>query len=348
MQEIRIQDKIIGKGRPTFIIAEAGINHNGSLYQAKKLVDIAYKACVDAVKFQTYKAEKLVTSKLEPPNYAVQNIGKKISQYKMLKSYELNYNDFIKLKQYCDKKGIIFLSTPHSYDAIDFLDELVPAYKFGSGDLTNIPALIHAAKKGKPIILGTGMSNLSEIKKAIKQIRSQGNNQIIALHCTTSYPCKYKEVNLRAMVTMNNELDCIIGFSDHSVGTLASVIAVSLGALVIEKHFTLDKSLQGPDHKASLDANELNLIVKQIRNVEKILGSNQKKPTKQEKRIMKNVRKSITTVQEIKRGSFLNDEMILIRRPGTGLSPDYFYEVIGKKAKIDMKKDHILQIDDIE
>jgi N-acetylneuraminate synthase/N,N'-diacetyllegionaminate synthase len=198
------------------------------------------------------------------------------------------------------------------------------------------------------MILGTGMSNLKEIREAIKAIKLQKNNQIITLHCTTSYPCSYKDVNLRAMITMKNELGCLIGFSDHTLGNIASVMAVTLGAVVIEKHFTIDKSLPGPDHKASLEPNELFSFVNQIRDVEVILGDYEKKPTIQEQGILDNVRKSITASQDIKKGSIINEKMILIRRPGTGLSPDNLYKIIGKKAKKNMKKDHIFQTEDIE
>jgi len=348
MRLVKIANKLIGEGRPTFIIAEAGVNHNGKIELAKKLVEIAANAGADAIKFQTYKSENLVTEKVAVADYARKNIGRNISQIEMVKSLELKYNDFKKLKNYCDKKNIIFLSTPHSFDAIDFLEDLVPAYKFGSGDITNIPALKHAAKKGKPMILGTGMSTIKEVKNAINTIKSEGNNQIIALHCTTSYPCPLDEVNLRAMQKMQNELDCLVGYSDHTLGITVPIAATAMGATVIEKHFTTSKKLPGPDHKASLEPNELKEMIKAIRDVEKILGNYEKKPTKSEEKIMKLVRKSIVANQNIQKGSSINKNMVAIKRPGTGLNPSYIDVIIGKKAKRNIKKDEIFDLKMVE
>jgi len=285
---------------------------------------------------------------LDIAKYAKKNIGKNLPQISMLKKFELKYEDFKLLKDYCDKKDIIFLSTPHSFDAIDFLEDLVPTYKFGSGDITNIPAMRHAAKKGKPIILGTGMSTLEEIKSAIDAIKSEGNKQIIALHCTTNYPCPMGEVNLRAMITMQKELDCLVGYSDHTLGILTPIMAVALGATIIEKHFTIDKSLPGPDHHASLEPNELKNMVKEIRNTEKNLGTFDKKPTESEKEIMKFVRKSIVAKKDIGKGFIIEKDMIAIKRPGTGLKPHDLDKIIGKKSKRQISKDEILQLDMVE
>jgi len=348
MKVIKIGNKSIGEGQPTFIIAEAGVNHNGKIELAKKLVEIAANAGADAVKFQTYKSENLVTEKTAVADYARKNTGRNISQMEMIKSLELKYNDFEKLKNYCDKKNIIFLSTPHSFDAIDFLEDLVPAYKFGSGDITNIPTLKYAAKKGKPMILGTGMSTIKEIKNAMSVIKSEGNNQIIALHCTTSYPCSLEEVNLRAMKKMQNELGCLIGYSDHTLGAIVPIAATAMGATVIEKHFTISKKLPGPDHKASLEPDELKEMIKEIRNVEKILGSYEKKPTKSEEKIMKLVRKSIFANQNISKGSKISKNMVGIKRPGNGLSPSQIDKIVGKKAKRDIKKDEKFDLKMVE
>lgn len=348
MKTIKISNKIIGESHPAFIIAEAGVNHNGKLDQAKKLVDIAVKAGTDAVKFQTYKTENVVASGTESANYVKNNLGKNVEQLKMLSNYELEYNEFKKIKNYCDQKGIIFLSTPHSFDAIDFLEDLVPAYKFGSGDVTNFPALKHAARKNKPIILGTGMSNLFEVKNAIQIIKSQGNEKIIALHCTTRYPCPPEEVNLRAMLTMKKNLNCLVGYSDHSLGITVPIIASALGANVIEKHFTISKDLPGPDHKASLNPNELKTMVKEIRNTEKILGSYDKKPTQSEGGLIQLVRKSIVANQDINKGSLIDKNMIIIKRPGTGIKPGDFDKIIGKKVTRNITKDEILQYNMVE
>lgn len=345
---INIGRKLIGNGKPCFIIAEAGINHNGDITLAKKLVDASVKAGADAVKFQTFKAEGVVTRNTDIPPYAKKNIGKNLKQYDMIKKLELTYDEFKKLKNYCDRKNIIFLSTPHSLDAIDFLYDLVPAYKFGSGDLTSIPILEHAAKKGKPMILGTGMATLTEVKNSIKAINKIGNNKIIALHCTTNYPCPIKEVNLRAMITMQKNLDCLIGYSDHTIGTTIPIMAATLGAVIIEKHFTLDRKMRGPDHKASLEPQELKQMIVEIRNVEKALGDYKKKPTLSEKKIMKLVRKSIVATKDIKQGVIIKKNMLTFKRPGTGMQPSKIDKIIGKKTKHLIKKDELINYDMVE
>ena len=344
MRKIKISNKLVGDNQPCFIIAEAGVNHNGKIELAKKLIDAAVDAEADAVKFQTAKAEDVVIDGAGIADYAKKNIRKNITQLEMIKNLELKYEEFEILKDYCDKKGIIFLSTPHSFDAIDFLEDLVPAYKFGSGDITNIIALKHAAKKGKPMILGTGMSTLQEVKYAVNTIKSEGNKQIIALHCTTNYPCPLEEVNLQAMITMQKKLDCLVGYSDHTLGITVPIMAVSLEAVVIEKHFTLDRDLPGPDHKASLEPNELTTMVEEIRKVEKALGNFDKKPTESEKKIMKLVRKSIVAKQDIAKGSIIDENMVVIKRPGTGLYPSNIDKIIGKKAKQDIAKDEIFDL----
>ena len=345
---MKINNRLIGEKQPVFIIAEAGVNHNGKLKLAKKLIDVAAKAKVDAVKFQTAKAEDVVTQKANIADYAKKNIKKNMTQLEMIKNLELKYDDFRVLKRYCDKKEIIFLSTPHSFDAIDFLEDLVPAYKFGSGDITNIPALKHAAKKHKPILLGTGMSTLKEVKEAVKSIKSVGNNQIAALHCTTSYPCPLEDINLRAMITMQKELNCLVGYSDHTLGITVPIMATCLGATIIEKHFTLDRNLPGPDHKASLTPEELKNMVEEIRNVEKALGKFDKKPTVSEKKIMRLVRKSIIAKKDIEKGAIIDESMLIIKRPGTGLYPAYLNKIIGKKAKRHISKDDIFQRNMVE
>ena len=348
MRTIKIGNKIIGHNQPCFVIAEAGINHNGNLQLAKKLIDMAVKAGADAVKFQTFKAENLATKAANMTDYQIKNIGKEKSQLDMLKNLEIAYGNFRVLKDYCDKKDIIFLSTPHSFDAIDFLENLVPAYKFGSGDIANIPALKHAAERGKPIILGTGMSTLDEVKDAVNAIKSKGNEQIVVLHCTTNYPCPFREVNLRSMITMQKELDCIVGYSDHTLGILVPIVATALGATVIEKHFTIDKSLPGPDHKASLEPDELKKMIVEIKKTEKVLGRLDKRPTESEKEIMKFVRKSIIAKKGIEKGSVINEDKIIIKRPGTGLKPSDLDKIIGKKANRRILKDEVFQLDMVE
>ncbi|MEF8847733.1 MAG: N-acetylneuraminate synthase [Candidatus Thermoplasmatota archaeon] len=348
MHRIHILDKKIGKNHPCFVIAEAGVNHNGKLNLAKKLVDVAVDAGADAVKFQTFRSEGVVTDKADTASYVKKNIGKNIKQIEMIKNLELKYDEFRELKNYCDNKNIIFLSTPHSFDAIDFLDDLVPAFKFGSSDLTNIPTIKHAAKKGKPIILGTGMATLQEVKDAISSIKKTGNDNIIVLHCTTNYPCPFEEVNMNAMITMQKKLDCLVGYSDHTMGISVPVMAATLGAVVIEKHFTIDRNLSGPDHNASLEPTELKNMVTEIRNVEKALGRSEKKPTDSEKEIMNVARKSIVAKKDIKKGEIIRRKLLCIKRPGIGLHPKEINNILGKKTRKDIKKDELILKKDIE
>jgi len=268
-KKIKIANKLIGNGEPVFIIAEAGVNHNGNINLAKKLIDIAKKAGADAVKFQTWLTEEIVTKDAEGAEYQMKTANAKETQYEMLKKLELSQNDFRELKKYADKKKIIFLSTPDEEKSADFLFKLdVPAFKIGSGEVTNLPYLKHIAKKKKPIILSTGTATLNEVKEAVNTIKKAGNDKIVLLHCTTNYPCPLEEVNLRAMSTLKKEFALPVGHSDHTLGIIVPIMATTLGATVIEKHFTLDKNLPGPDHKASLEPNELREMVKIIRDTE--------------------------------------------------------------------------------
>jgi N,N'-diacetyllegionaminate synthase len=348
LKPITIKNRIVGIGHPCFVIAEAGVNHNGEFDLAKKLVDASVAAHADAVKFQTYIPEGVVVENADIAEYAKNNLGKNVKQIDMLKKCALSYNEFTALKAYCDSKDIIFLSSPHSFDAIDFLDDLIPAYKFGSGDLTNIPALQYAAKKKKPMILGTGMATLEEVRHAYRAVTSMGNTQIILLHCTTNYPCSFENVNLRAMNTMQQELNCLVGYSDHTLGYLIPTIAVALGASVIEKHITLDKNLPGPDHKASLEPRELTEMIRQIRTVEMILGSSEKKPAESETAIRDIVRKSVITARNIRKGEIITRDMLVIKRPGIGISPAEIEKIIGKKTRKDISADEILRWDMVE
>lgn len=348
MKEIKIEHRTINKNTPCFIISEAGINHNGDIALAKKLVDIAQKAGSDAVKFQTYTTENVAIENANIADYAKENIGKSMKQREMLKKYELDFNDFLILKKYCDKKKIIFLSTPHSYDAIDILEDLVPAYKIASADLTNFPLLKYAASKQKAILLGTGMATLREISQAADLIKSQGNDQIIPMHCTTNYPCPLKEVNLRALTTMQKELDLFIGYSDHTLGFLVPIMAFSMGAVVIEKHITLDRSMEGPDHSASLEPHELKEMIDFIRKAEEALGSPLKKPTKNETSIKNIARKSLVANMPIMKNSVLTEGMIAVKRPGMGISPQFFESIIGKKITVDLRKDDLIRWEFLE
>lgn len=340
--QVKIGDRIIGDNQPCFIIAEAGVNHNGDINLAKKLIDAASKAGVDAIKFQVFKTNDLIGVDTKVLPYQKKAIPGVKSQRDMLKRLELSYADFIKLKKYCDKKKIIFLATAHTTESVDFLGNIVLAYKVGSGDLTNLPFLRNIALKKKPIILSTGMSTLSEVDEALRVIIKGGNRKIVLLHCTTSYPCPVEDIHLRAMQTLARKFKLPVGYSDHSIGFLAPVIAVSLGAYVIEKHFTLDKNMPGPDHKASLEPGELKEMVRLIRGTEKALGQNVKKPTLSEKKIMALVRKSLTAAIDIPRGVIIREYMLSIRRPGNGISPKDIDRVVGKRARVSIKKNELL------
>tara|TARA_Y100000310_G_C20696501_1_gene826095 strand:+ start:241 stop:1287 length:1047 start_codon:yes stop_codon:yes gene_type:complete len=345
--KIYIQHRLIGEGKPCFIIAEAGVNHNGSFGLAKKLVDAAKEAGVDAVKFQTFKAEKIVTPDAQQAKYQAKNIGKEESQYAMLKRLELTFTDFRKLKEYCDQKGIIFLSTPHSSkEDVDLVAELCLAIKVGSGDLTNLPILKYIAGKKLPIILSTGMATLEEVREAVDVILPI-NKELILLHCTTNYPTPLDEVNLKAIQTIMKEFNLPTGYSDHTEGIEVSTAAVALGASVIEKHFTLDRNLPGPDHKASLEPSELREMVAKIRNVEKALGSGIKKPFPSELETAKVARKSIVAKINILKGAKITKDMMSIKRPGTGIKPKYLDKVFGKRVKKDIKKDSLISWDKI-
>ncbi len=342
MINVRIADKIIGEGEPCFIIAEAGVNHNGDIELAKELIDAARNAGADAVKFQTFKAGKVVTQNAEKAEYQKETTEKG-SQYEMIKKLELTEEDFNDLADYAKKKNIVFLSSPFDKESVDLLDEIdVPVFKVASGEITNFPLLTHIAKKEKPIILSTGMTTLGEVEEALNVIRSEGVKDIILLHCVSDYPAKMKDVNLRAMETLKRAFKLPVGFSDHTLGITVPIAAVALGACVMEKHFTLDKNLPGPDHKASLEPNELKEMVKAIRDVEKALGDGIKRPTKNEGEVKRVVRRSIVARVDIPDGTIITGDMIDVKRPGTGIEPKYMKMVVGKRAKINIKKDDLI------
>ncbi len=332
------------KNNKVFVIAEVGVNHNGDVNLAKKLIDKAVEAGVDAVKFQTWKTELIVTETAEQAQYQSENIGKTESQYQMLKRLELSFDDFIGLKKYCDDKGIMFLSTADEVVSADFLNDLQDTFKIGSGELTNLPFLRHIGKYNKKVILSTGMGNLSEIEQAIQILEDAGTdrNKISLLHANTQYPTPMEDVNLNAMLTIGRAFDLEYGYSDHTLGIEVPIASVALGATIIEKHFTLDKTMEGPDHKASLNPQELKEMVDAIRNIEKALGSFIKTPSESEKDNMPIVRKSIVASKEIKKGEVFSEENITVKRPGTGLSPFRWDEVIGKVAQKSYKKDDMI------
>lgn len=346
MRKIKI-GKLVGDGEPCFIIAEAGVNHNGKIDLAKKLIDAAKNADADAVKFQTFKTEKILIKEAPKAEYQKETTGEG-TQYEMIKKLELSEKDFEKIAEYAKQKGIIFLSTPFDEESADLLEKLdVPAFKIGSGDLTNLPLLEYIAKKNKTMIVSTGMSTLDEVREAVETVRNTGNNQIILLHCTSNYPANIEDCNLLAMHTLEKEFNVPVGYSDHALGITVPVAAAAMGASVIEKHFTLDKNLPGPDHRASLEPDELKEMVKKIRNVEKALGTGEKKPAESEMEVQKLARKSIVARVNIHKGSIITRGMLAIKRPGTGLAPKYMKEVIGKKTKTDIKKDGLITFDKV-
>jgi N,N'-diacetyllegionaminate synthase len=331
-----------------FIIAEAGVNHNGNLEIAKKLIDVACDAKVDAIKFQSFKADKLVTKDAIKAEYQKRNTGNG-SQYEMLKKLELSYDDHIILKEYCEKKGTTFISTPFDFESVDLLEKLdIHLYKISSGDLTNIPLLKYIAKLDKPMIISTGMANLGEVESAVEQIKAVGNDKISLLHCTSNYPTAYKDVNLNAMLTLKNAFKVQVGYSDHTSGIEIPIAAVAMGAEIIEKHFTLDKNMEGPDHKASLNPEELKVMVNSIRNIEIAFGDGIKKCNKNEEDTKKVARKSIVASKKIKSGETISYENIDFRRPGTGISPLLVNEVIGKTAINDININEFITFNSIK
>jgi N,N'-diacetyllegionaminate synthase len=338
MKRVKIDDRLVGEAEPCFIIAEAGVNHNGDVNLAKRLVDVAKEAGADAVKFQTFKAEELVTEAAEKAGYQKETTSSEESQFEMIKKLELSGRNFKEISAYAHRKGIIFLSSAFDKGSADLLDKLgVPAFKVGSGEITNFPLLKHIAKKKKPIILSTGMSTLDEVEEALTIIRNQGAKEIILLHCVTNYPAKVEDTNLRAMETLRQTFKLPVGLSDHTLGITIPIAAVATGACVIEKHFTLDKNLAGPDHKASLEPDELKHMVKSIRDVEKAMGDGIKRPTKEEEKNRKAVRKSIVSRIDIPKGAVITEEMLVIKRPGDGLEAKYMSLIVGKKAKKNIK-----------
>jgi len=350
IKNIKISNKFIGENKQVFIIAEAGVNHNGNLQTALKLVDAAAAASVDAIKFQTFKAEQVVTTAGKMADYQKKNIGKIESQLDMLKKLELSEKFYKPLINHCRKKKIIFLSTPHGgFESIDFLQKLkMPVFKLGSGDLTNLPLLKYAAKFKKPMIISTGMATLREVEEAVKTIKKTGNNKIIVLHCTTNYPCPLNEVNLRAMITMKQKLQVLVGYSDHTSKIQVPIMAATLGACLIEKHFTLDKNMSGPDHGASIEPAELKKMVKAIRETEKIMGSGIKKPTTSELPVMEVARKSIVARINIFKETKISSEMLTIKRPGIGIEPKYIRTIIGKIARKNIEKGILIARKDLK
>lgn len=328
----------------SLIIAEAGVNYNGSLDLAYKMVDEAKKAGADVVKFQTAIPENVISRYAEKAAYQKETTGASESQLDMVRKLMLKFEEFVPLKDYCDKVGIGFLSTPFEIEAVKFLNSLQDIWKIPSGEITNYPYLIEIAKTGKPVIMSTGMSNLDEIREAMVLLMAHGAGEISLLHCNTQYPTPFEDVNLRAMITLRDKFGCKVGYSDHTPGIEVPVAAVALGAEIIEKHFTLDKNMEGPDHKASLEPDELRAMVRAIRNVEKAMGDGIKRVSSSEKDNMAIARKSIIAKKFIKAGETLTEDNITTKRPGTGINPMRWNEVLGTKAIRSFQEDELIEV----
>lgn len=327
----------------TLIIAEIGVNHNGNVDTAKKMIDVAKDCGADIVKFQTFNTDALTSKFAKMAEYQKKNIGEEKSQKDMLKSLALSYDDFRELADYCKKVGIMFLSTPFDIGSVHFLNSLQDIWKIPSGEITNYPYLVEIAKTKKKIILSTGMCTMDEVEASLKVLKDNGAADITLLHCTTDYPAPLESVNLKAMLTLKEKFGCPVGYSDHTKGIEVSVAAVAIGAEVIEKHFTLDRNMPGPDHKASLEPNELKELVDAVRNVEKAIGDGNKKPTESELQNRNVARKSIVALKPIKKGELLSEDNLTTKRPGNGISPMHWNEIIGTHAKRDYEEDELIE-----
>lgn len=325
------------------IIAEAGVNHNGSVKLAKQMIEEAARAGADYIKFQTFKPEKLVSKYAQKADYQKKTTGSQESQLQMLEKLALSYDDFVELKKYCEQIGIGFLSTPFDEDSIRFLDRLdMDFWKIPSGEITNYPYLVQVAQTGRDIVLSTGMCEMDEIADAMKVLEENGAGNISLLHCNTEYPTPYEDVNLLAMNQMREVFNKQVGYSDHTVGIEVPIAAVALGAAIIEKHFTLDKNMEGPDHKASLEPLELTQMICSIRHIEKSLGNGNKKRTASEQHNIAAARKSIVAKCAISKGDIFTEANLTVKRPGNGISPMRWKELIGTRAERDYLEDELI------
>lgn len=327
------------------IIAEAGVNHNGDMNLAKRLIEEAKRAGADIVKFQTFVPEREVSKYAQKADYQKETTGGAGSQLEMIKKLQLSEENFIELKEYCEKLSIQFLSTPSDLESLEFLKKMdMPFFKIPSNEITDLPYLLEIAKTNKPVILSTGMSTLEEIHQAIQVLSSNGSGEISLLHCTTEYPAPLEEVNLRAMNHLKEAFHCKVGYSDHTLGIHVPIAAVALGADIIEKHFTLDSGMEGPDHRASLEPEQLKQMVEAIRKTEIALGDGIKKVMPSEERNIVVARKSIVADRTIKKGEIFTEENLTTKRPGNGISPMKWAEILGQKAKRDFQEDEMIEL----
>jgi len=350
MKQIRInENRSIGDNEPCFIVAEIGLNHNGDVGLAKKMIDAAIECGVDGVKFQTFKADEFVSDPNETYTYRSQ--GKEITEsiLEMFRRYEFSENEWVELFDYCKQKGIVYFSTPQNSSDLDLLLKIIdlPIIKVGSDDLTNLELLKYYASKNIPMIISAGMAFMSEIEDAVNAIKETGNNDLAVLHCVSSYPAELEEINLRKMITIRQEFDVIVGFSDHTIGATASMVSAALGAKIIEKHFTLDKGLPGSDHWFSATSEELTSLIRSIRSVEKAMGSYIVKPTSREEEMRKIARRSIVASKDMEKGDLITDDALSVKRPGTGLAPKFRKDVLGKRAKVDISKGELVTFEKI-
>lgn len=342
-------DRMVGRGAPVFVIAEAGVNHNGELALAHQLVDAAVAAGADAVKFQTFIAENVITDDAVKADYQMATTGSQESQLEMVRRLQLSFEDFRALKSYCDQRQIMFLSTPFDRESVDFLDQLgLAAFKISSGDLTNHPLLNHVAAKARPMILSTGMSHIEEVREALDVVRAAGNDRVVLLQCVTNYPAAPAEVNLKAMLTMEAAFAVPTGYSDHTLGIEVALAATALGACVIEKHLTLDNDAWGPDHRASLEPDIFKAMVDGIRKVESALGTGNKAPAASEIRNAQVARRSIVAAHDIAAGARITTAEITFKRPGTGMPPKMADRVLGRTARVDLPAGTLLTLDMLE
>lgn len=341
--------RAVGDGFPCFIIAEAGVNHNGDLALAKGLVDAAASAGADAVKFQTFRTDQLVTMTAPKADYQARTTGPGESQFDMLRKLELNREDHLTLMEHCKKRDILFLSTPFDHESADLLGDLdISAFKLPSGEITNLPLLAHIARKGKPMIVSTGMANLADVETALTTITEAGCTDIVLLHCVSSYPTQVHDANLRAMNTLRLAFQRPVGYSDHTEGDTVALAAVAIGASLIEKHLTLDRNLPGPDQQASLEPAGMARLIEGVRNVEAALGDGIKKPAPCEADTARVARKSLVAAQDLAPGTPLSEALIAIKRPGTGLPPSFLSYMYGRVVKVAISKDTPLRLEDFQ
>ncbi len=350
MKKVKIGKRWVGEEEPAYVVAEIGINHNGDVDLAKEMVEEARKCGLDAVKFQAFKAKEFVSDPSGTYTYGSRGRIVTESMFEMFRRYEFDEAEWKEVFGYCKNKNIEFFVTPQNPSDLDFILSIadIPVIKVGSDDLTNLELLEYYAKKNKPLIISAGMAYISEIEDAVNTIRNTGNSDLIVLHCVSSYPADATEVNLKRMLTIKRAFDVVVGFSDHTIGSTAALGAVVLGAKIIEKHFTMDKNLPGPDHWFSANPDEMRELVDGIRFIERALGSGVIEPTPKELEMRKIARRSIVAAKNIDKGDTITRNAVTFKRPGTGLTPKFINYIIGRKAKVDIKRNELITFDKIE